>query len=789
MSYSKNAKRRWKLTTPETLVLALTLGACSAEHGNPEREPPENESASRPQPGTQAYVEAVQALKLSAPNDVEYARGLARLHGEEIPLEVAVAGKELQGLNDPEGVLRTVEDVPLYQTFLRYVVPAEGEHLIVQADDILGYGDPMLAVIRWKVGAEGSRFQSTFDVLAFNDDSAGLGLGSKVSFTADGQSTYAIIAMPYSEDSDGAAQLSITGCATCNTVEQIPIVGNVQHSVKGNEFQAVAAPGERPDPWMFAFRLFPDIEQIGNGQYVGVGVSNDDGEMGNNNLLPKIRTDLHLTGNYMDLLLTRSYGSALPLKTVDVVWKKNSTSISGLSTRPQNSTCVAPVDANNIPPTLEQTGCFVKLGNELLEQYIPGVMSYEVAHGFWSDGVVKERALALPNNTAITVDANGKWQLPVGAVMIKSFRPKGGLLFETRFVAQTASGPLAYSYKWEDNPRRATRVDNVSPPATLSLGNNYTWVFPVSTDCTSCHNNASGNFFLGLKSSQFNVDAHYETGLVANQITTLKSVQMLTGPGVTANKFDHALPPRPDTLTGEAYSPEQGRAFLDTNCGYCHTDRKQSMAWSWNGEYALSAAGTELCDGTRLVPGDADGSLIYQRANTRNKTPPAPTAMPDRATTLVDHASMEVLSQWIDEMDGCGMTDVDLRLVTHNWGCVQGDLAGKRITFNSCDTNAPLQEFRLVDEGNGFVSVRAASSTTECVQYKASNNSVVLDSCGTTHWRRVRLPGGSFELRAQANNELCLTFDADSTFKPLKCAAATVNADTVAEQAFYTVDR
>lgn len=425
-------------------------------------------------------------------SDAEFRRGLARLHGEEPPLELDIEGKQLQGLNDLDGVLRTVQNVPLYQTFLRYVAPAKGERLNVKLDNLSNYADPMLAVIRWKPGTEGSRIQSTFDVLAFNDDSPELGLGSRVSFTADGISTYAISAMPYSEDADGLARLTISGCSFCNASEQIAIVGSVHHSAKGNEFSAVSPTGDTSvDPWLFAFRLFPEVDDLGSGQHIGVGVSNDDGEMGNTtvntNRLPKIRTGLHLTLNYMDLLLTRSYGPVPTPKTIDVVWKKSSAPISGLSSPLNNTTCVAPANEAAIPATLEGTGCSVKLGPDLIEQYKPGVLPYEIAHGFWSDGVAKERALALPNNTSITVDANGKWQLPVGAVMIKSFRTVGGPLFETRFVAQTASGPLAYSYKWENNPRRAVRVDNANPAQTLALGNNYTWTFPIKTDCLACH--------------------------------------------------------------------------------------------------------------------------------------------------------------------------------------------------------------------------------------------------------------------------------------------------------------
>ena len=64
-----------------------------------------------------------------------------------------------------------------------------------------------------------------------------------------------------------------------------------------------------------------------------------------------------------------------------------------------------------------------------------GVIPYTIAQPFWSDGASKERYLALPNGTTISVDAAGDWVLPEGSVTIKNFR-YNGKLFETRFVVR-----------------------------------------------------------------------------------------------------------------------------------------------------------------------------------------------------------------------------------------------------------------------------------------------------------------------------------------------------------------
>lgn len=781
---------RWRKETALTLITWLMGAGCSAQHGDTDQGL--EGAATVTPPGSSAYVEAVQELKRSAESDTEFARGLARLNGGEpaVRVEEKVAGKQLQALNDPDGILKTVSNVPLLQTFMRDVVPGKGETVTVRLEQLADFADTMLVVLRWKplqraaVPQNLLKSQASFDVLAFNDDMPALGLGSEVHFVADGISSYTILAMPYAEDLDGTARLVITGCASCNTSEQVPIVGHVQHGVKGNQFETVAAPGDSGlDPMLFAFRLFPDVDDVEQRQLAGFGVSNDDGELGSTTYLSKIRTGMRLTGNYTDVLLTRAYESSSELKKVSVVWKQDSTAISGIATRPTNATCVAPTNEAAIPATLEGTGCFIKNGTNLTEKYVSGVIPYDVAHAFWSDGVIKERALALPNNTSITVDANGKWQLPVGAVMIKNFR-SSGVLFETRFVAQTASGPLAYSYKWESSPRRGVRVDNVSPAATTvlndAISSNYTWTFPRSNDCKNCHHQASGNFFLGLKSSQFNIDAPYTTGLIANQITTLKNLNMLQGPGVTANKFDHALPPRADSPAGDTSSLEQGRALLDVNCSYCHN--AQRMPTLWSAEFSKPASAMNACDNV-MTPGDSANSYLYERANTRG-----PLAMPPLATKLVDTTSMQRLAEWIDELDACGTNDVTIRSATNRWLCLTGDLVGHRAILDNCEDNSTSQQYKLVDQGNGFVSLRQTASSTSCVQYNATNNTVELVTCGTTHWRQAMAPGGTFQLRAQANENLCLTQDTDGILKPMKCIEAYSNQDTLLDQTFYVVN-
>lgn len=65
---TQQAHLGWRPTTRRALTrLALSLGAgCSGQEQDLEQAVLDSEATSPPQPGTQAYVDAVQALKLDA---------------------------------------------------------------------------------------------------------------------------------------------------------------------------------------------------------------------------------------------------------------------------------------------------------------------------------------------------------------------------------------------------------------------------------------------------------------------------------------------------------------------------------------------------------------------------------------------------------------------------------------------------------------------------------------------------------------------------------------------------
>ena len=161
--------------------------------------------------------------------------------------------------------------------------------------------------------------------------------------------------------------------------------------------------------------------------------------------------------------------------------------------------------AANTPVTiatqLSATGC-ATIGAPATP--VPGMIPYAPVAPFWSDGASKERYLAVPDATTITIDAAGDFQLPSGSVLVKHFR-LGTRLVETRLLMRHPDGIWAgYTYEWNAAGTDATRVIGGKTSTVAS----QQWVFPSEAQCLQCHTAAAGGS-LGLETAQLNAPLLY----------------------------------------------------------------------------------------------------------------------------------------------------------------------------------------------------------------------------------------------------------------------------------------
>lgn len=307
----------------------------------------------------------------------------------------------------------------------------------------------------------------------------------------------------------------------------------------------------------------------------------------------------------------------------------------------------APVDT--IPALLSETGCI-----DLAEpgRPAPGLIPYRPGAPFWSDGADKARWLALPDEAQISLAADGNFEFPPGAVLMKHFQ-RGQQLIETRLFMRHPDGQWG-GYTWRWNAAQ-TDAERVVGGATLPAGGSD-WIYPSEAQCLQCHTAAAGRT-LGLEIAQLNNALTYtETGRTANQLTTLEAIELFTGslPAPPAE-----LPSLPDPF-GAAPLAERARAWLHSNCAGCHRPDGPTPG-DLDLRFDVPLAETQACNvapssGSSLgvanpqliAPGDPQRSLLWLRVGRRDVH-----AMPPVGSLEVDTAGLSLLQDWIGSLNDC----------------------------------------------------------------------------------------------------------------------------------------
>nr|MUH40408.1 T9SS C-terminal target domain-containing protein [Zobellia laminariae] len=312
---------------------------------------------------------------------------------------------------------------------------------------------------------------------------------------------------------------------------------------------------------------------------------------------------------------------------------------------------------------------------------INGIVPYDVNSPLWSDGAVKQRWIALPNNGAhdtaaeqIGFQNEENWSFPPGTVVIKQFNlPVDDndalkvLKLETRFLIFTDDNDAyAVTYKWNE-----AQTDAFLIGFDESVSQNYdvkkkdgsveeqTWDFPTRDQCMQCHNSVSG-YSLGLKTRQLNKDFTYpSTGITGNQLETWSHLNMFTD-----DILSHTKLPASAHINSENTSDEMKvRSYMDANCANCH--RPNGVEGAFDGRSMTSLYDQSLINadaeshasiqGSKIVkPKDILNSVLYVRdaSVSDNRMPPI-------GRNMLDQDYLETLIGWIDGLDVHGPKTVE----------------------------------------------------------------------------------------------------------------------------------
>ena len=330
----------------------------------------------------------------------------------------------------------------------------------------------------------------------------------------------------------------------------------------------------------------------------------------------------------------------------------------GLDTRepigPYLNNTMPPFDgAFAFPVVLSATGAFSDVPNVIPTE---GLIPFAVNSPLWSDGALKSRWMAVPNDgppygpdEQIDFAPTGEWTFPNGTVFVKEFDLVVNELtqqrkrLETRLLVRDENGAVyGVTYKWRADNSEADLLpdgldEDISITAATGETHIQTWHYPSRSECLFCHN-PPANYVLGPKTHQLNGNFTYpSTGRTDNQLRTLNHLGMLN-PSVDETEIPTFLH---SVVVTDSTSPIQlrMRSWIDSNCSQCH--RPGGYCPSYDARFYTPLEDQNLIDNFVKFR-DLAGSELYQRDNSLDAI-----KMPPLDKNLVHEAAMAVLSQWI----------------------------------------------------------------------------------------------------------------------------------------------
>jgi uncharacterized repeat protein (TIGR03806 family) len=343
-------------------------------------------------------------------------------------------------------------------------------------------------------------------------------------------------------------------------------------------------------------------------------------------------------------------------------------------------TCVPFADMTQPIQMLSQTGCMSPTDPTTLA---PSVFPYEVNSPLWSDGADKTRGMALPNGAKIHVvncSANpsecpgsrdyaddGKWKLPVGTVMVKSFLFDGKLLETRLFMHFSPTTWGGFSYKWDQAQTDATLETNDRDEESFATGQRTVdWHFPSRDDCMTCHIPDKGYAVLGLETAQMN-----RVVGDSNQLDKLQAMNVFEAPIPTPYKAALVTPTisQLGSPPASATTEQLATTYLHANCAFCHRpddDVDCGTDPCLDLRFGLPLAARNICNVTpssggfgltnpvTFAPGHPELSVM----SIRMKAPPDDSGghhgrMPLIASYVVDTQATALIDSWITSVTAC----------------------------------------------------------------------------------------------------------------------------------------
>jgi uncharacterized repeat protein (TIGR03806 family) len=295
-----------------------------------------------------------------------------------------------------------------------------------------------------------------------------------------------------------------------------------------------------------------------------------------------------------------------------------------------------------------------------------GVTPYTLNTPLFSDYADKQRYLFLPKGASARYRAEGVLDLPIGAVLVKTFaypadfrRPQDNIReIETRLLIHKASGWVPLTYVWNDAQTEAVlkRAGARTPVSFVDVKGEivrFSYAVPNVNQCKECHALSGALTPIGPKARNLNGDYAYPTG-AENQLAHWIRLGLLTGAPAPS-----ALPAT--ARWDDASQPLEARAlaYLDGNCAHCHNPKGAASNSGLYLEYERTegvarglgkrpvAAGKASADlDYDIAPGEPDRSIAIHRMESREPG----VMMPELGRALAHKEGIELVRAYIAAM-------------------------------------------------------------------------------------------------------------------------------------------
>jgi uncharacterized repeat protein (TIGR03806 family) len=315
-----------------------------------------------------------------------------------------------------------------------------------------------------------------------------------------------------------------------------------------------------------------------------------------------------------------------------------------------------------LPRLLSDTGVFTSTAQFKLSD---GLIPYDLAVAFWSDGAQKSRYVSIPKGT-VGFSPNGEWKFPQGSVFVKTFdlptdaaNPQLKRRLETRIlVRDSAGGVYGVVYKWRADGSDAellpaSTTEDIPIKDLNGTVHQQTWYFPSREDCLTCHTARAGGV-LGLKTRQMNRSFAYPSGASDNELRAWNHLGLFSP--ALAERDIAALPVLAAADDQSRTLEDRARSYLDANCSQCH--RPGGTVANFDARYDTPISAQALIDGPVLIdqgldhprviaPHDIWRSVLYMRISTNDDI-----RMPPLARETVDQKGVKLLGEWINSLPG-----------------------------------------------------------------------------------------------------------------------------------------